>query len=74
MRKPNFFVVGAPKCGTTALYQYLAQHPDVFLPETKEVHYFGSDLYLPGETRSEQEYLKHFSAAGYAKRIGHSFG
>ena len=37
---PNFVVVGAPKCGTTSLYHYMAEHPDVFVPERKELHYF----------------------------------
>jgi len=45
MKKPNFFIVGAPKCGTTALYEYLKVHPDIFMPETlKEPHYFGSEV------------------------------
>jgi hypothetical protein len=33
-------VVGAPKCGTTSLYHYLKQHPEVYLPARKELHYF----------------------------------
>ena len=39
---PTFVVVGAPKCGTTSLHHYLAQHPDVFLPTRKELHYFSA--------------------------------
>lgn len=42
--KPNFFIVGAPKCGTTALYEYLRAHPNVFLSKVKEPHFFASDL------------------------------
>ena len=42
--KPNFFIVGAPKCGTTALYEYLRGHPNVFMPRAKEPHYFARDL------------------------------
>ena len=42
--KPQAFVVGAPRCGTTALCNFLGQHPDVFMPYVKEPHYFGSDL------------------------------
>jgi hypothetical protein len=42
--KPNFFIAGAPKCGTTALYEYLRPHPRVFMPELKEPHYFARDL------------------------------
>jgi hypothetical protein len=43
-KKPNFFLVGAPKCATTAMAGFLGQHPDIFIPEMKEPHYFGSDL------------------------------
>jgi len=32
MRKPDFFIVGAPKCATTSLYWYLGAHPEIFLP------------------------------------------
>ena len=41
---PDFYIVGAPKAGTTSLYEYLAGHPDVFLPDQKELWLFGSDL------------------------------
>jgi len=34
--RPNFFVVGTFKGGTTSLHQYLSQHPDIFMPELKE--------------------------------------
>lgn len=44
VRWPDFYVVGAPKCGTTSLYHYLRIHPQIFLPDVKEPHYFGSDL------------------------------
>ena len=37
---PNFLIPGAAKCGTTSLYEYLAQHPDVFMPEDKEPNFF----------------------------------
>lgn len=43
-KQPNFFLVGAPKCATTAMTSFLSQHPDIFIPEIKEPHYFGSDL------------------------------
>lgn len=74
MRKPDFFIVGAPKCGTTAMYDYLGQHPEIFVPEEKEVLYFGADLILPGAQRDEQEYLAHFADVRDEKRVGHSFG
>jgi hypothetical protein len=44
MKKPNFFIVGMPRSGTTALYKFLNQHPDIFLPEQKELCYFENDL------------------------------
>jgi hypothetical protein len=44
IRKPNFFIVGAPKCGTTSLNYYLQQHPDIFMSNYNEPHYFGKDL------------------------------
>jgi hypothetical protein len=41
---PNLFLVGAPRCGTTSLFAYLAAHPDVFGPTEKEPHYYDHDL------------------------------
>jgi hypothetical protein len=41
---PNFFIVGAPKAGTTSLYQYLNQHPDVYMSPIKEPNYFASEI------------------------------
>lgn len=40
MTMPNFLLIGAPKAGTTALYYYLKQHPEVYLPDLKEPHFF----------------------------------
>jgi len=37
---PNFFIVGAVKCGTTSLWAHLKKHPQVFLPDMKEPHFF----------------------------------
>jgi hypothetical protein len=47
VREPNFFIVGAPKAGTTSLYHYLDQHPDIYMSPMKEPCFFSS------ETRSE---------------------
>lgn len=41
---PDFFLVGAPKCGTTAMDNYLGEHPDVLMCSRKEVHVFGRDI------------------------------
>ncbi|MEZ5014533.1 MAG: sulfotransferase [Chitinophagales bacterium] len=43
-RLPNFIVVGANKGGTTSLYHYLKQHPQVYLSPIKEPHYFSMDI------------------------------
>lgn len=40
MKKPNFFIIGSVKCGTTTLYSYLQKSPQVFMPVQKEPHYF----------------------------------
>lgn len=40
---PNFFIIGVPKGGTTSLYAYLQQHPDVFLPYVKEPCFFSNE-------------------------------
>lgn len=44
MNKPDFFIVGAPKCGTSALCTYLDQHPAICIASDKEPDFFGSDL------------------------------
>lgn len=44
MRKPNFFILGAPKCGTTSLTTWLAEHPQVFISPAKEPHFFNFDF------------------------------
>ena len=43
-RLPDFFVAGAPKCGTTALSEYLREHPRVFMCQPKEPFYYAADL------------------------------
>ena len=42
--QPNFFIVGAAKSGTTSLYAYLNQHPEVYMSPIKEPNYFASDI------------------------------
>jgi hypothetical protein len=46
MTLPNFLIVGVPKAGTTSLYKYLSQHPDVYVPKIKEPHYFSRNFIL----------------------------
>ena len=63
MTRPSFFLVGAPKCGTTSLCHYLGQHPEIFIPDLKELNFFGSDLHLHRYYGSEREYLDAFQNA-----------
>ncbi len=44
LRIPDFYVVGHPKSGTTALYEMLRRHPQIFMSELKEPRFFASDL------------------------------
>jgi Sulfotransferase family len=43
-RLPDFFIVGHEKCGTTALYQMMAQHPQIYMSQIKEPRFFASEL------------------------------
>jgi len=61
---PNFFIVGAPKAGTTALSEYLGDHPAILVSNPKEPFFFCPEFTgLPGPKHLE-EYLDLFSAAG----------
>ena len=61
--KPSFFIVGAPKCGTTALYEYLRPHPHIFMPEIKEPHFFAKDLGTYPRIKTLEDYLALFADA-----------
>ena len=66
--RPFLFVVGAPKCGTTSLHYYLGQHPKVFVPERKELHFFSQpdvrETYYPVDLiNNEERYLACFDNA-----------
>lgn len=73
MNKPNFFIAGAPKCGTTAMHDYLRQHPDIFMPVEKEPSYFHVDHPSPQFQRYRgnlQKYLALFDDATSERMIG----
>ena len=63
MNQPNFFIVGAPKCGTTALSEYLRDHPNVFISEPKEPHYFAFDFEQYRVKKNWSEYLNLFASS-----------
>ncbi|SRR5579875_101807 len=73
---PNFFVVGAAKAGTTSIYAYLSQHPQVFFPAIKEPHYFAQvrparELRYSAEAITDRgAYLRLFRHARGYKVIG----
>ena len=79
MARPNFFVVGAPKAATTALYHALREHDDVFLPEVKEPHLYAyladrsvaGHLY-PDEATARRRYAELYAAADGESAIGDS--
>ena len=56
---PDAVIIGAQKCGTSSLHNYLTQHPGVIAPLRKEVHYF--DVNYP---RGERWYRAHFGRTG----------
>ena len=80
--KPNLFIVGQPKSGTTALHQFLGQHPEIYMSSIKEPHFFCSDFHLESDRaygkkrffdfRSESAYLQLFNRSGNAKIVGES--
>ncbi len=65
---PDFFIVGHPKCGTTALYQMLRSHPQIFMPELKETRFFAAELHprsehLETHPHTLEQYLSLFAPA-----------
>ncbi len=62
MMYPNFFIIGAPKCGTTALAQYLSENPYIFFSGTKEPLYFSFDL-MKTAAMDLEAYLSLFKGA-----------
>jgi hypothetical protein len=74
-RKPNFFIVGTPKSGTTSLFNYLEQHPNIFVPKIKEPHYFSSaevenSYYKIPIINNLEDYLNLYKEASNSKAIG----
>jgi hypothetical protein len=74
-RAPDFFIVGHHKCGTTALYEMLRRHPQIYMPDIKEPWFFASDLPVRSQPstplpRTLDEYLSLFRAARPEQRVG----
>lgn len=81
-RVPNFFIVGQPKCATTALHATLRQHHQIFLCEPKEPHFYCKDLHRESDAfhgrrryfpiRHWRRYLRLFDGAGRKQIVGES--
>ncbi|HEY4428662.1 MAG TPA: sulfotransferase [Solirubrobacteraceae bacterium] len=82
-RFPDFYIAGHSKCGTTALYEMLRRHPQIFMPDVKEPMYFARNPDAPiftagaqvfeqtGAVReTEEDYLSLFAQAGRDQRVG----
>ena len=65
-RYPNLFLAGAPKCGTTSLYDWLAQHPDIYAPVVKEPTYFSMGL-TANRRLPASDYLSLYDKRGSEK-------
>src|SRR5262245_6609274 len=74
-RWPNFFVAGAPRCGTTSLHAWLPTVHGIYMSRIKEPNFFSRGLIgerhpMVKPIRREREYLKLFSRAGDARIVG----
>jgi Sulfotransferase family len=79
---PDFFIVGHPKCGTTALYEMLKAHPQIYMPECKEPRFYAPDLRVrflrgalergerPTIPQTLDEYLSLFKSATLEQCVG----
>ena len=72
MRQPDFFIVGAPKSGTTALHTHLRAHPDFHLPERKDAPFFAGDLEFRRWRLSPSEYEGDLRPGLSARALGHT--
>ena len=80
MTLPNFLIIGAAKSGTTALYRYLYDHPEIYMSERKELHYFsypetskltkGPHTYKRLSVSTLAEYMTFFDGARDEIAIG----
>ncbi|MDX1625007.1 MAG: sulfotransferase [Wenzhouxiangellaceae bacterium] len=66
---PDFFIVGAPKCGTTSMGRYLNQHPEIFVIRG-EPHYFGTDIEYNSPRLKKAQYQALVRASGGKPVVG----
>jgi hypothetical protein len=60
--RPNLFIVGAPRCGTTSMHGYLAQHPQIFMSPVKEPRFWSDDLRGQGRDFHRNVYRRHLKS------------
>lgn len=65
---PDFLLAGHPKCGTTALYEMLRLHPQIFMPDVKEPRFFAPDVIQ--STRNLEQYRELFAGAEPSQVVG----
>ncbi|HKZ29722.1 MAG TPA: sulfotransferase domain-containing protein [Acidimicrobiia bacterium] len=71
MALPNFMLIGAGKAGSTSLWHYVVQHPDVFPPKQKEPSYFWTDKHSrPGKAETLEAYQSLFEGSESYKAVG----
>ena len=62
---PNLFIIGAPKAGTTALVTSLKEHPEIFVPNKKELRFFDAHVFYDHEDdyplKNMKEYLEKYA-------------
>ena len=79
MTLPNFLLIGAAKSGTTAIYAYIKQHPEIFMSTPKELRFFSypgsypeglDEKYIHKGVTTLDEYIAHFDGVKGEKAIG----
>ncbi|NNM16846.1 MAG: sulfotransferase, partial [Bacteroidia bacterium] len=84
INRPNFLIIGAEKSGTTSLYHYLNQHPDVFMTPEKEPFFYifkngtpailgehiDDDVFLRTRIKSDELYANQFEGAHNESAVG----
>ena len=69
MKKPNLFIVGHPRSGTSSLHYYLKQHPDIFMTAIKEPNYFARDFRLDSDNFHKKKLYFPFRTEGQYLRL-----
>jgi len=70
VKKPNFFIIGAPKCGTTSLAAWLSEHPNIYMSPLKEPHFFNMDLKYHNVSNSRDYWLLFDGVTSEHKAVG----